>query len=252
MKMVEWNGWRLVFPIVNWQGSTWPGGHFGSARDPSGPVFIPGKTGRMHAGYDFGCAMREPLLAIADGVVTQTGYNSGAGNFVAIKHRAPWGQDYWFRALHIVNGGIKVREGQRVHAGEVYALAGSTGGSVAPHLHAELTIAEPYVPASAGKHVDIEFVFFGDSGRNGYHMTTEWQKILKKYGFYTGVVDGIPGPGTERALDAFAKKALEQTGGGGAEPVLLNHRHKNRLDAAMSGWVQSVGGPYEGHSDDDD
>jgi murein DD-endopeptidase MepM/ murein hydrolase activator NlpD len=224
-----WNGWELVFPLAEWDGHTWYGGHFGSGREPSSAVYIPDVNGRMHAGYDFGCPMRTHLYAIADGTVTQVGYNSGAGNFVVIRHQSPWGQTYWWRALHIDTGGTLVEEGQTLKAGDTYALAGTTGASAAPHLHAELTVASPYVHFSENKHVDIEYVVFGVPGRKGYQMITAEQQILKDLGYYDGVVDGIMGPKTEAAIRAHRTDSLKAGG---------DHRHKNTPPwKKYGGWV---------------
>lgn len=224
-----WNGWDLAWPLETWDGKTWFGGHFGSGREPSSAVYIPSKNNRMHAGYDFGCPMRTPLYAIADGIVTEVGWNAGAGNYVVIRHESPWGQTYWWRALHIDTGGTLVDEGDELKRGEVYAKAGTTGASAAPHLHAELTIVAPYVHFTENKHVDIEFVFFGVAGRKGYQMITAEQKALKELGYYDGVVDGIMGPKTEAAIVAHRADSL----------VLgsVDHRHKNRPWAPLTGWV---------------
>jgi murein DD-endopeptidase MepM/ murein hydrolase activator NlpD len=171
--------------------------------------------------------MRTHLYAVADGEVTDIGYNSGAGNFVVIRHQSPWGQTYWWRALHIDYGGTLVEEGQTVKAGDVYALAGTTGASAAPHLHAELTIVPPYVHFTQNKHVDIEFVFFGVAGRKGYQMISAEQDALKAIGYYDGVVDGIMGPKTEDAIRRHR-----------ADAIKMDHRHRNTPPwKRYGGWV---------------
>lgn len=230
--MIIWEGWQLAWPLEEWDGKTWYGGHFGSGREPSSAVYDPSKNNRMHAGYDFGCPMRTPLYAIADGTVEDTGYNSGAGNYVVIRHESPWGQTYWWRALHIDNGGILVAVGQQLKRGEAYALAGTTGASAAPHLHAELTTAKPYVHFTENRHVDIEYVFFGDPGRKGFQMITAEQKALKALGYYDGVVDGIMGPKTEAAINAHRADSIADK----------NHRHRNTPPwKKLGGWVGTWG-----------
>lgn len=225
----KWEGWDLIFPMESWDGVTWYGGHFGSGREPSSEVYNPKENDRMHAGFDFGCKSGTPLFSMADGVVTEVGHNTGAGNYVVLEHISPWGTRYWYRALHILDGGTKVVTGQVVRAGDTIALAGSTGSSMAPHLHAELTIVPPYVHFTEDKHVDIEYVIFGKFGRKDSEMLTLFQKELKERGYYTGVVDGIMGPKSEAAMEGFISDSLER---------MKNHRHANRLLRGMTGWVK--------------
>jgi murein DD-endopeptidase MepM/ murein hydrolase activator NlpD len=228
---MEWNGWDLAFPIERWQGATWYGGHFGSGREPSSAVYDRFHNGRMHAGFDFGCNARTPLIAIADGEVVDVGYNSGAGNYVTLLHRAPWGTDYWFRALHIDWNGTLVTVGDTVPKGDTYALAGTTGASAANHLHAELTTAAPYVHHSENRHVDIEYVCFGIPGRKGTEMITAEQKALAALGYDVGVIDGIMGPKTEAAIAAHRADALKAGG-------QTDHRHRNTPPwKKLGGWV---------------
>jgi len=223
MRTVEWEGMTLVFPLVNWDGSTWCGGHYGSGREPSSVVYNPEANGRMHAGYDFGCPYREPLLALAAGTVTDLGYNTGAGNYVTIRHRHPAGFDFWARYLHIDWNGTVVRKGQIVEAGQIIAYAGTTGSSAAVHLHLDLTDAAPYVHWTEGHHIDVEWVLMGTPGRHGgIIMPTTVQKDLQDAGYYAGVIDGIWGPKSHAAY--LASEAAQRCGGGGDGPV-QDHRH---------------------------
>jgi len=57
--------------------------------------------------------------------------NNPAGNFVRIMHDDGTMGVY----LHLMQGSVKVREGQRVLPGSALALSGNTGNSTGPHLH---------------------------------------------------------------------------------------------------------------------
>ncbi|WP_204981714.1 peptidoglycan DD-metalloendopeptidase family protein [Mammaliicoccus sciuri] len=86
-----------------------------------------------HWGVDFGMPTGTKIKALTDGTVTQAGWvNGGGGNQVTLKE--PGGK--WFQwYMHMVNGGIKVKKGQKVKAGDLLGLSGNTGSSNTPHLH---------------------------------------------------------------------------------------------------------------------
>jgi murein DD-endopeptidase MepM/ murein hydrolase activator NlpD len=85
-----------------------------------------------HQGVDYPAANGTPILATANGTITQAGYNGGYGNLVEIDH----GQGYTSKYGHASQ--ILVRVGQQVKKGQVIALVGSTGYSTGPHLHFEI------------------------------------------------------------------------------------------------------------------
>lgn len=86
-----------------------------------------------HWGVDFGMPTGTKIKALTDGKVTQAGWvNGGGGNQVTIEE--PGGK--WFQwYMHMVNGGVKVKKGQKVKAGDLLGLSGNTGSSNTPHLH---------------------------------------------------------------------------------------------------------------------
>jgi murein DD-endopeptidase MepM/ murein hydrolase activator NlpD len=90
----------------------------------------------FHQGIDFGAQCNSPILAASAGVVEYAGLFGGYGNFVRINHGGGVTTGYG----HIVDGGIKVKNGQTVVAGQLIALVGSTGNSTGCHLHFETRV----------------------------------------------------------------------------------------------------------------
>ncbi|HWM34064.1 MAG TPA: peptidoglycan DD-metalloendopeptidase family protein [Pseudolysinimonas sp.] len=89
-------------------------------------------TWRLHNGTDIagqGCGA--PIRAAHSGTVTYAGWNGTLGNYVQINHGDGSSSGYG----HIVSGGILVRYGQHVNAGQQIARVGSTGASTGCHVH---------------------------------------------------------------------------------------------------------------------
>ncbi len=99
---------------------------FGNRADP----IVGG--GEFHKGIDFSANTGDPVLAVADGVVSFVGVRSGYGNVVEIDH----GNGYVTRYAH--NSRLERRQGELVRAGEEIAKAGSTGRSTGAHVHLEV------------------------------------------------------------------------------------------------------------------
>lgn len=87
---------------------------------------------KMHRGLDYSGDVGEPVLALADGIVTYSGVNGGYGNLVELEHSDG------FHTRYAHNDGNLVRVGQRVRKGVVIATLGSTGQSTGPHVHVEV------------------------------------------------------------------------------------------------------------------
>ena len=80
---------------------------------------------------DFGT----PIVATADGVVMDAGWNAGGyGNMVDIDH----GNGYTTLYGHAQQ--VVVVPGQHVSRGQVIAYMGSTGYSTGPHVHYEVSL----------------------------------------------------------------------------------------------------------------
>jgi murein DD-endopeptidase MepM/ murein hydrolase activator NlpD len=83
---------------------------------------------KAHNGTDYAAPSGTPIMTTASGVVERTGYTSGNGNFVKVKHNGTYSTQY----LHMSK--ILVRQGQRVTQGDVIGRVGSTGLATGPHV----------------------------------------------------------------------------------------------------------------------
>jgi murein DD-endopeptidase MepM/ murein hydrolase activator NlpD len=92
---------------------------------------------RMHQGVDFAAREGAPVLAAADGVVTQAGNGGGYGNLIRIRHAGGWATGY----AHLSAFAPGVAEGAPVTRGEVIGFVGHTGLATGPHLHFEVSLA---------------------------------------------------------------------------------------------------------------
>jgi murein DD-endopeptidase MepM/ murein hydrolase activator NlpD len=109
--------------LFRWPARGWISSWYGWRRDP----FSGNRS--FHNGLDIGVDSGTPVCSAMDGVVAETGYNSGFGNYVIISHHAGWMSLYG----HLQT--ILVKEGRRVSSGQRIALSGNTGYSTGPHLH---------------------------------------------------------------------------------------------------------------------
>jgi len=95
---------------------------FGMVTDPSGYE-------REHEGIDYPAPTGTPVLAAADGTVSETGYTPEHGNYVMIDH----GEGYVTMYAHMED--ILTEQGTEVSEGDQIGTVGSTGRSTGPHLH---------------------------------------------------------------------------------------------------------------------
>ena len=91
------------------------------------------KTKKFHYGMDFSAPKGTPIYATGDGKIKKVKYSRrGYGKHVIIDH------GYGYETLYAHMSKYLVRGGQNVKRGEVIGYVGSTGTSVAPHLHYEV------------------------------------------------------------------------------------------------------------------
>ncbi len=120
-------GYRYPFP--------WRGGPFRLTQGPNGEYSHHGAKSRY--AMDIAMPVGTPIIAARGGVVVKTENDQSgrgknpAGNFVRILHDDGTMGVY----LHLKQGSVSVREGQRVAVGSPLGLSGNTGNSTGPHLH---------------------------------------------------------------------------------------------------------------------
>ena len=84
---------------------------------------------KTHYGIDYGSPTGTPVYAVAEGIVTVSGFDQFSGNKIAIRHRDR--SESWY--MHLSVRGVKV--GSKVAARQCIGRVGSTGRSTGPHLH---------------------------------------------------------------------------------------------------------------------
>ncbi|WP_341215216.1 peptidoglycan DD-metalloendopeptidase family protein [uncultured Wocania sp.] len=91
-------------------------------------IAVYGYKVRPHKGTDFAAAIGTPIMATANGTVTESRRRGGNGKYVKIRHNATYETQY----LHMSKRLVKV--GDFVKQGDVIGLVGMTGNTGGPHV----------------------------------------------------------------------------------------------------------------------
>lgn len=92
-----------------------------------------------HTGLDIAASKGTQIKVVADGTVISAEYSGSYGDLVKVDHGN--GVETWY--AHTSK--MYVKKGEKVKAGDVIALVGSTGNSTGPHLHFEIRINGEHV-----------------------------------------------------------------------------------------------------------
>jgi len=118
------------------------------------------KIVKFHYGIDFTAPLGTDIYVTGDGVVesvTQAG--RGYGNHIIVDH------GFGYKTIYAHLDRFNVRRGQKVKRGDVIGFVGSTGASLAPHLHYEVELN--------GIKVDPVNFFFNDLSPLEYERIIE-------------------------------------------------------------------------------
>lgn len=99
---------------------------FGRRTDP-----FSGKQA-FHKGLDFTARVGTPVMAVASGVVTWSGWDKDYGRLIEIRHSDG------YRSRYAHNSEILVKPGDVVKKGQKIAKVGATGRASGAHLHLEV------------------------------------------------------------------------------------------------------------------
>lgn len=92
---------------------------------------------RFHKGVDFGAPEGTPVVAAADGTVADLGRRGNYGLYLRLTHQ-PGVETAYAHLSRLVQ---TLKEGQRVHKGQVIGYVGRTGVATGPHLYYEVILA---------------------------------------------------------------------------------------------------------------
>ena len=87
-----------------------------------------GNKVRPHRGTDFAASIGTPILATANGTVTESTRKGGNGKYVKIRHNATYSTQYLHMSKRLVNVGDYVKQG------DVIGKVGMTGNTGGPHV----------------------------------------------------------------------------------------------------------------------
>lgn len=136
-----------------------------------------------HNGIDFKVDADGIVRAMCDGEVYETGFNSGAGNFVRYKTSQVEAEGkigtVGFMYMHAKE--ILVTKGQKIVAGDALIVADNTGFSTGPHTHISAYFIDELNQKIRG-NPEVDHCFDFSPYYNGYHAddATKIFGILKK------------------------------------------------------------------------
>ncbi|MEV4415927.1 M23 family metallopeptidase [Catellatospora sp. NPDC049609] len=111
------------------------------------------RWGKLHKGVDVALNEGVPFATLHAGTVVLSGWNGGYGKCVIVDH------GNGVRTVYGHASSLLVKVGDKVQAGDIIALTGSTGHSFGPHLHLEVhvnDVAVDPIPWLKKRGLDLE------------------------------------------------------------------------------------------------
>jgi murein DD-endopeptidase MepM/ murein hydrolase activator NlpD len=118
----------LVYTPSLWPAMGWVTSGFGFRTNP-----FTGLT-QMHEGMDISNRVGTPVIAPADGIVSDSGNDWAHGNFVVISN------GFGMTSRYCLLSKVLTRVGQKVKRGDKIAEVGMSGKTTGPHLHYEVRL----------------------------------------------------------------------------------------------------------------
>ena len=92
------------------------------------------KRPMKHLGTDFAAPAGTPIMSVSDGIISARGRDAGRGNYVRVRHAAPYETEY----LHMKRFEAGIKKGGSVKQGQTIGYVGSTGLATGPHVDLRL------------------------------------------------------------------------------------------------------------------
>lgn len=174
-------------------------------------------NGGKHYGMDFGMPTGTKIKALTDGKISQAGaVAGGGGNQITLDE--PGGKWYqWY--MHMSK--IIAKKGQKVSAGDVIGLSGSTGNSTTPHLHIQRMKGYPSNETAVNPKKWLESLKGGGSqNKSAQKWSGDIKKAAKRMGVSlsgTDLKDVISLINTESNGNAGVTQQVQDQNSGGNE-----------------------------------
>ncbi|MDG0818986.1 phage tail tape measure protein [Staphylococcus equorum] len=173
-------------------------------------------NGGKHYGMDFGMPTGTKIKALTDGKISQAGaVAGGGGNQITLDE--PGGKWYqWY--MHMSK--IIAKKGQKVSAGDVIGLSGSTGNSTTPHLHIQRMKGYPSNETAVNPKKWLESLQGGNQNKSAQKWSGDIKKTAKRMGVSlsgTDLKDVISLINTESNGNAGVTQQVQDQNSGGNE-----------------------------------
>jgi murein DD-endopeptidase MepM/ murein hydrolase activator NlpD len=93
------------------------------------------RADEIHPGTDISVGLGTPVIAVEDGTVIASTFNTLNGNYIRIQHT---GQLAGYDTIYLHMSQLNVNKGDKITKGQIIGLSGNTGKLRGPHLHFQI------------------------------------------------------------------------------------------------------------------